>query len=414
MPRAKAKAGGRKPPAPRNNSRTTRGSSSLSPIKSGPSKSEQTDSPFVIPDAEADEVQVGLDDNNNDNNVPLDLGLGETEFPADQDAMLQGFDPALLLGDLGDMTGFEGSQVHVPDGTDMQMDGSPDDDLMNELSMGLGIGQANGDGADVEMLDGTQTGEAPEAEVEEEDEDDGEEEDDEEEEDDDEEEDGEEEEEDGEEEDEEEVDDDGEEEEEDDEEEVGAMNFETDAAAAAAVEAEAEAEEDQDDDDEPQRDEWVDCPEELVFRYPAAVPDFSTLDEREQRFKTARFLPCQSEDCICEGLEPPTSSSPEVKQVSREELDSGDLDDLEVPDGVEEDVVEKWRSEEGWWRRCGRCGHGWEGEGEGHVFTADEAQGEKVRKGRVVGRIEELLQVRTRSPPCAARFSPRARLTLLP
>jgi histone acetyltransferase len=86
------------------------------------------------------------------------------------------------------------------------------------------------------------------------------------------------------------------------------------------------------------------------------------------------------------------SSTPELQIVSRAEIDGGELEDLEVPDGAEDGAVEKWRSEEGWWRHCGRCGHGWEGGG--HVFAADETRGERVRKGRVVGRIEEFLDVR--------------------
>jgi len=85
------------------------------------------------------------------------------------------------------------------------------------------------------------------------------------------------------------------------------------------------------------------------------------------------------------------SSSPELQIVSRAEIDAGELEELDVPEAAEDGAVEKWRSDEGWWRYCGRCGHGWEGSG--HVFADDEARGERVRKGRVVGRIEEFLEV---------------------
>lgn len=358
MPRAKPKGGNRKAAPSRLNSRTARGSSSLSPVKSNHSKSELAESPLGIPD-----TGVELD-----TPVPVDTE-GQDELPED-------FDPALLLdglaegegqglddtgGDTIDMsalTALEGHGGEAPEAIE------PDADFLASLEFGLGIGQTEEDGTggqgnegDVDM-DGTESGGVIEVE------DDDEEDDDEE---------GGEEEEDGEDEDgeDEDGDDDAEDEDDDDDEEE-----------------DGDADEDDDGD---QRDEWVDCPEDMTFRYPSAVPDFSLLDGREQEFKLARFLHCQSEDCTCEGLEPPMSSSPELKEISREEIESGELEDLDVPEGVEEGAVEKWRSEEGWWRRCGRCGHGWEGDG--HVFAPDEASGEKIRKGRVVGRIEELLQV---------------------
>jgi hypothetical protein len=237
-------------------------------------------------------------------------------------------------------------QVNMLDGMD---DGGGEENadaaLLEELEMGLGIIPTTDEPIDVDM-DGTQgTGEA---------------EDDAEEETDDEEEDGED--------DEEEDDDDEDEEDEEEDEEEGV-----------------------EEDDGPPREEWVDCPEEMTFRYPASVPDFTTLNPREQAFKCARFLSCQAEECQCEGLEPPMSSTPELQVVTRAEINSGELEDLDVPDGAEDGAVDKWRSEEGWWRYCGRCGHGWEGGG--HVFAADETRGERVRKGRVVGRIEEYLEV---------------------
>lgn len=376
MARGKPKGGGRKPPANRGTSRNTRGSSSLSPVKSNHS----TDSPFGIPD------DIGTADNTTDagggGNSLATPGEGIGDFGEQQD----GFDPALLLGQLGqdgglDLSGFEGQmEDEVYD-----EGGAPDASFLDELERGLGLKEGDGEDeegeeGDIEMLGESQSGGA--LEDEEEEDEDGEDEEDAEEGDEDEDGEDEEDEEDGE-------DEDGEEDE------------------------EAEDE----DDDGTQRDEWVDCPEEIVFRYPAAVPDFTTLDEREQQFKVARFMRCQAEDCTCEGLEPPMSSSPELREVSREALDSGDMEELEVPDGVEDGAVEKWRSEEGWWRRCGRCGHGWEVDG--HVFDIDEAAGEKVRKGRVVGRIEELLQVsqvapNARSSDSADGMQDRGMLTTFP
>jgi histone acetyltransferase len=238
-------------------------------------------------------------------------------------------------------------QVDMLDGIDGgEGEENTDAALLEELEMGLGIIPSTDEPGDVDMEG---TGEEAEDDAEEETDD--------------------------EEEDAEEDDDDAEEEDEDDEEEEEEDDEEEDA-----------------EDDGPPREEWVDCPEEMTFRYPASVPDFNTLTPREQAFKCARFLPCQAEGCQCEGLEPPMSSTPELQIVSRAEIDGGELEDLEAPDGAEDGAVEKWRSEEGWWRHCGRCGHGWEGGG--HVFAADETRGERVRKGRVVGRIEEFLDVR--------------------
>jgi histone acetyltransferase len=272
-------------------------------------------------------------------------------------------DPGLVAGlDQGEEYG---NMEGVDNGED---GGTADAALLEELEMGLGIIPSLDDDADVDMSAGVQqVGEIEEGEQDDDDDedDDGEEE----------------EEEDGEGND----DDEDEDEDEDDEDEE------------EGDEEEDEEEEDADDDDEEEeedgtrREEYVDCPEEMVFRYPASVPDFTTLNGREQAFKSARFLPCQEEGCQCEGLEPPKSSSPEVQIVSRNEIESGDLEDLDVPAGAEEGAVEKWRSEEGWWRHCGRCGHGWEGNG--HVFASNESRGGRVRKGRVVGRIEEFLEV---------------------
>lgn len=99
-----------------------------------------------------------------------------------------------------------------------------------------------------------------------------------------------------------------------------------------------------------------------------------------------------------------------VSQVSRKEMraaaekESGGSIDVDVDadvdmDGEEadEEALEVWRTPEGWWKRCGRCDHGWEGEevvdDGGHVWGDDVSESERRRRGKVVGRIEELLQV---------------------
>jgi histone acetyltransferase len=117
----------------------------------------------------------------------------------------------------------------------------------------------------------------------------------------------------------------------------------------------------------------------LTFRYPAAVSEFTRLSGREQAFKVARFLPCTDDECDCKGLEPPEEA--EVRLVSREEVNEVDIQ-------ADEDDV---RTKEGWWARCGRCGHGWGGDG--HTWAKDVDRGERLRRSRVVGRIEEILQV---------------------
>lgn len=111
--------------------------------------------------------------------------------------------------------------------------------------------------------------------------------------------------------------------------------------------------------------------ESIAFRYPASVSDFTTLPEREQQFKIARFVPCQMEGCDCQGLDPPEGSR--VSLATREEVEMEET------------------GEEGWWTLCGICGHGWEDEG--HVWGDDVSGPERVRRGKVVGRIEEMLQV---------------------
>ncbi|ODN94203.1 histone acetyltransferase [Cryptococcus wingfieldii CBS 7118] len=141
------------------------------------------------------------------------------------------------------------------------------------------------------------------------------------------------------------------------------------------------------------------CPKGIRFRYPPSAPDFSTLSDREKAFKVGRFLPCTVAECACTGLEPPVDRV--VKLGKRDEDEDEDEDDIEDED---EDVSmedaesvesmerrkKEWRTEEGWWRICGRCGHGWEGQG--HIWASDIPPKEKTRRGKVVGRMEEILQ----------------------
>ncbi len=161
-----------------------------------------------------------------------------------------------------------------------------------------------------------------------------------------------------------------------------ALNLEPDADELEANEDEDESGE-EDEDGEDDGDEGESGPSGVVvYRYPASVPDFTELSDREKTFKIARFVSCTVEGCDCSGLEPPKGS--EVVLVAREEVGMhGD---------VEMDGEERERTEEGWWRVCERCRHGWE-EGVGHVFPVNLGKPERVRRGKVVGRIEEILQV---------------------
>lgn len=230
-----------------------------------------------------------------------------------------------------------------------------DEDQDEDTEMGVADEEAEDGGEDEE-----DAGEAEGDEGEEDDEEDG----------DDEEEDGNDEEEDDEdeenEEDEEDESDDDEEEEGDEEEEAA------DAAKARPAEQTVVEPEIVEDDDQ----------EESLFRYPEAVPDFSALSAREKAFKAARFLKCQQDDCDCAGLEPPGAGT--VRQITRLEAEQATGDDAA---GLENDQ----RTKEGWWKFCGACSHGWEDEG--HVWAEGVDAGERLRRRRVIGRIEELLQV---------------------
>ena len=121
-------------------------------------------------------------------------------------------------------------------------------------------------------------------------------------------------------------------------------------------------------------------PGQMMFHYSASVPDISQMSDREMAFKVARFMSCVVDGCLCSGLEPPKDA--DIALVSREHMN--------VDQGM--DVMDRWRTEEGWWRVCGRCRHGWEN-GIGHVLPEGLNVAERTRRSKVVGRIEEILQV---------------------
>ncbi|TXT07179.1 hypothetical protein VHUM_03349 [Vanrija humicola] len=189
-----------------------------------------------------------------------------------------------------------------------------------------------------------------------------------------------------EEEEEEEDDEEGEEEdEEDDDEEGGDGDEEED-------EDEDEEEEEEDDDDEEDGDEESAKPESVAplpgagqtFRYPPAVEDITTVSERQRAFKVARFVACTIDGCDCSGLEPPSGSKVVL------DIASNDVD-MDATNGDGSGDAAELRTDEGWWRACGKCTHSWDGD-QGHVFGSDVPDIEKRRREKVVGRIEELLQ----------------------
>jgi histone acetyltransferase len=174
-----------------------------------------------------------------------------------------------------------------------------------------------------------------------------------------------------------------EDEEEDDDNDDDDGDVEMTVVEPAPVEAEPEEEPAEDDDEEQQ--EPV-CPPGTVFKYPPAVTDFQTLPDRSQRFKKARFTSCTDQGCSCPGLVPPLGAI-----IT---LGPQDPDEEEDEDEEESEDLKRWRTPERFWRECGECGHGWEGT-RGHVGSMRETAEEGRRKGRVVGRIEELLNVST-------------------
>ena len=184
--------------------------------------------------------------------------------------------------------------------------------------------------------------------------------------------------------DEEEEEEDEDEEDEDEDEDVEMAVVEPDASAQPEDEA-------PEDDEEHEEHEEPVCPPGTSFKYPPAVPDFSVLPDRVQRFKKARFTSCTDQGCTCPGLVPP------IGAVINPGCAEGDEEEDEEDDDGED--LKRWRTPEGYWRACGECGHGWEST-RGHVGSMRETAEEGRRKGRVIGRIEELLNVRALPSTC--------------
>ena len=147
-------------------------------------------------------------------------------------------------------------------------------------------------------------------------------------------------------------------------------------------EEEADGDEDEEEDEDEAADDDEDEGQSSTYRYPASVPDFAILPDREKRFKLARYFPCTMPNCKCCGLVPPSGS--EVELQPRDQINPNEDVDMNGDDDE--------RTPEGWWRECGECRHGWEDGG--HVLPHGLDQTEKLRRGKVVGRIEELLQDR--------------------
>ncbi|KAK8864466.1 hypothetical protein IAR55_001715 [Kwoniella newhampshirensis] len=328
---------------------SSRGSSSLSPIKSAhgsvtedPDDKEGDD---ADDDIAGDREEGGEDDGGQDDET---VGLGDMGGEGDGDGGMD-FDFDLSAGideALEELRGV-GDQQELRDGEAGDVDGDEDEDEDEDEDV------EDGDGNDEEDED-----------------EDGDDDDDE--------------------------DDDGDEDEEDEEDND---------------EEEEDEDEDGDEDDEEDEDEGkvdeaegekaimtgkdLSCPEHLKFKYPSSVPDFTILSDREKAFKIARFLPCTADDCDCTGLLPPPERPVKIVGHQDEEDGDDDEDDEDVDGDVSMEETEErkqiWRTDEGWWRVCGECGHGWE-EGKGHLFEEKVGAKERNRRGKVVGRIEELLQ----------------------
>ncbi|WVW84008.1 hypothetical protein I302_106034 [Kwoniella bestiolae CBS 10118] len=152
------------------------------------------------------------------------------------------------------------------------------------------------------------------------------------------------------------------------------------------------------------------CPPSLKFYYPTPVAMLSARPADEQSFKVARFVKCQVTGCNCQGLEPPPGrhleigvrppsekeqakgeeKKPKKKKDVGESDDEDDEGDISMSEDLSEEIrKEMWINDKGWWKRCGKCNHGWEGGG--HVWPKDLSESEMRRRTNVIGRIEELL-----------------------
>lgn len=336
----------------------SRGSSSLSPVKSAQSQSQsqsQTQSHAQsITDGDEGEG-VGLEDIEvNDDLMQLlestqgigyEQPSGELEGGGVEGTSVLPLDNAAMSMSQGMDVDMEGLDMDAVMGMDPSMLFGEEDDTGVPDYTGMDMTQPDGGEAEDEEEDG----------VEGEEDDDNDEEDEEE----------------GDEEDGDEEDDEGEEEDDDDEEED---DDDEDAVPPA---------EDEDEDDEGAEDDDDSTGATTSFRYPASVPDFALLTQREKAFKIGRFVACTAADCSCTGLQPPNGA--DIVLVSRDQM------------AMEGGYRGSGMTSEGWWSHCGECGHGWEGD-TGHVWPTGLAKDEKVRRGKVVGRIEELLQVSVAPP----------------
>ena len=141
-----------------------------------------------------------------------------------------------------------------------------------------------------------------------------------------------------------------------------------------------EDEDDDEDDNDDEDGETLSDKQKPSYGYPAAVADLTKVPEDHKRFKVARFMACTLAGCGCPGLVPPAGS--DIAIIDAQEA-------LESPE-----IVRRWK-------QCGDCGHGWEGL-QGHVLPSGLNAEERTRRIKVVGRIEELLQVSTAS--CCQRI----------
>lgn len=325
----------------------SRGSSSLSPLKPALQGNDG-----LAEDGDG-LPEIDVDDESLMKLLEETEGLGYDQNAGQGEGMDMGqyADPSLSRGENG---------MQVEGGMDMDIDIDTSAAMALDPSMFFGQNDMAGAQGYPEYSQGMELeGSAPEGE---ENNEDGEDEDGEDDEDDDDEEEGDEEEEDEEGDD----DDDDDEEEEDDGDEEG-----NESVAHPEEEEDDAADEEEDDDDDSTAGT-------TSFRYPASVPDFSALPDRERRFKIGRFVACTLVNCKCPGLQPPRGS--EIVRVSREQM------------AMEGGYRGIGMTGEGWWSHCGECGHGWEGE-QGHVWPKGLAESEKARRGRVMGRIEEFLDV---------------------
>lgn len=140
------------------------------------------------------------------------------------------------------------------------------------------------------------------------------------------------------------------------------------------------------------------CLDSIIFCYFLLVFDFIIFSLCEKVFKVVRFLYCIVFSCVCIGFEFFVGRMIWIIKYdfSNEDEDDEDEDDDVFMEDFEnlldfEDKKDEWRMKEGWWRICGKCGYGWESGG--YVWVDDVFLKERIRRGKVVGRIEEIFEV---------------------